>query len=598
MNDINECKTKEILEYLDLFGTKIGFYAEGKPNFYTALGGILSIVSILISVASFLFYNLDNLKRVSPITSSTPIPSQGYRKIKFNEEKIWIPIKISDYYFNFVNHEGLIYPDIRYYYAERNNLNEPFEKKYKKLNYKLCNETTMANKPDIYSIKASLNQLYCIDSDDIEIGGFWDSTFIGYIKIDMYLCKNGENYNESNLNCTTYDKIKKKIGKENSLMFEIYYPTIQFQPLNYSNPIIILYRHHFYQISKYSNKIARLFLQEYVLDDDQGWFSNNVVNSSYWGLSSLNGDDYKTPETKDLINEGSTSRFYSLNIYLEPGIILYKRSYKKILTIIVEGLPIMYIIFVIFENIAKLFKSTEENKIMIELLFENLKEKPNNFDKHLYTIKKNNNEEIDYSKSNLPVIQVIKDASNENIINNLAKDIPSKNKNCINDKEEKQVINNLNSPNSKKKQNEGIVPKLFIRERNLMNSPNRNIVIFHRNNLPISSRYVAKKLFPNRFYFFSSFIKNSTIKKNNCFFSNKFAKVYSFMTQIIDISAYLVLKREFNILKTKFLDDKRRSFLEKNNKINVGDHNFIKDINLCLSSKNFDIFSKRSNFKK
>ena len=52
MNTVEENKAKEILECFDLFGTKMGFYAEGKPKFYTALGGILSIISILISIVS------------------------------------------------------------------------------------------------------------------------------------------------------------------------------------------------------------------------------------------------------------------------------------------------------------------------------------------------------------------------------------------------------------------------------------------------------------------------------------------------------------------------------------------------------------------
>ena len=132
-----------------------------------------------------------------------------------------------------------------------------------------------------------------------------------------------------------------------------------------------------------------------------------------------------------------------------------------------------------------------------------------------------------------------------------------------------------------------------------MNSVNLNYTKFNRDSLPlpVKTSYTTKKLFPNRFYFFSSFIKNSTIKKDNCFFSKKFAKVYSFLTQIIDISAYLILKREFNILKTEFLDDIKRNYIEKNNKINVGAHSFIKNINQCLNSRNLDIFSK-GNFKK
>ena len=600
MSNINVNKTKEILECFDLFGTKIGFYTEGKPKFYTAFGGLLSIISILISIVSFFLFSLEDLKRVSPITTSSSIPSEGYRRIKFNEEKIWIPIRISDYYHNFIKYGELIYLHVQYYYAERKNISEAFNIKIKNLSYKLCNETSMVNKPDIYSINVPLDQLYCIDTDDLEIGGFWDSTFLSYFKFDLYFCKNRENYNESNPNCTTYDDIRDNIGYNNSLEFEIYYPTVQFQPLNYNNPIIILYRYHFYHISRYSNKITRLFLQEYVLADDNGWFGSNFVNNSYFGLSSINWDDYATPETKDLINQGSTSRFYSLNIYLEPGIILYKRKYKKVLSIFADGLPIMYLVFLIFENIAKMFKSTEENKIMIELLFENLKEKPNKFLKHLNMIKENNNEEISYSKNNKTIMQLKKNGSKKNSINKISLDIPIKNINDISNKKEKQIPYTVNAVNHKIKQNdegEGS-SNIFVRRRNLFNSLNGNNTKINKNKVPVKSRYVVKKLFPNRFYFFSSFIKNSNIKKSSCFFDNKFTKVYTFLAQMIDISTYLLLKREFDILKVEFLDDKKRNYLEKNKKINVGAHTFIRDINQSLNSKNFDIFSKQNNFKK
>ena len=159
MSTVEENRIKEIFEFLDLFGTKMGFYAERKPKFYTVLGGILSILSILISVVFFFLFSLDDLQRNSPIVTFSSISSAGYRKIKFKEEKIWIPIRIVDFYFNYVNHEQLVYPIIKHGFAKRSNLNEAFNIKFKKLNYKLCNETSMANKTDIYSINVSLHNL-------------------------------------------------------------------------------------------------------------------------------------------------------------------------------------------------------------------------------------------------------------------------------------------------------------------------------------------------------------------------------------------------------------------------------------------------------
>ena len=89
---------------------------------------------------------------------------------------------------------------------------------------------------------------------------------------------------------------------------------------------------------------------------------------------------------KEVIQEDN-SRGYSFNIYLEPGIIHYKRYYKKIHTILSDFFPIAYIIFLLMKNVTKIFKNAEINQKMVELLFENLKEKPNIFEKNMQKLR-------------------------------------------------------------------------------------------------------------------------------------------------------------------------------------------------------------------
>ena len=91
---------------------------------------------------------------------------------------------------------------------------------------------------------------------------------------------------------------------------------------------------------------------------------------SYWGYESLSGDNYANGDEKDLMNEGSTSRLYSFNIYLKSDVIYYSRSYKKILLIFADGLPIVNVIFIIFKMITKILKISSGNKKLTELLFE------------------------------------------------------------------------------------------------------------------------------------------------------------------------------------------------------------------------------------
>ena len=81
----------EFLKYVDLFGTKLNFYIDKRREFYTYLGGIFSILSILLYIIVFFFISKDDFKRTTPVTSASAIPSLGYHRIKFGQEKIWIP---------------------------------------------------------------------------------------------------------------------------------------------------------------------------------------------------------------------------------------------------------------------------------------------------------------------------------------------------------------------------------------------------------------------------------------------------------------------------------------------------------------------------
>ena len=390
----------EAIKYCDFFGIKYNFFTEGKPKLYTLLGGILSIISIIICLLVFFSITSEDIRRNNPTITTSTIHSEGYKKIKFGKEKIWLPWRIVDYHNTYVNHTGLIYPIIFYYYGQRKNITEPFDLHHQLLKYKLCNETSMAEKPEFYQMDVPLNQLYCVDMDDIEMGGSWISNFLNYIEMDLYLCENGIDYDGNSSLCTTRDSIINKTGLNNSLKAEFFYPVVQFQPNNIKTPVIVLYRQYFYHISIFSTKIHRLFLQEHILMDDLGWMTSSITNSTYWGFSRLSGDSYALTDTRDLYNEGSTSRIYSINLYLEPGIILYSRKYKKILLIIAEGLPIMLAVFSIFEKIANIFKFAEENKKLVELLFENLKEKKDKFKQSKQKVKISENK-IKESHANL-----------------------------------------------------------------------------------------------------------------------------------------------------------------------------------------------------
>ena len=65
---------KQIITYLDIFGTKNSFYTNQKPKLYTLMGGILTLFSFFICIIVFFNLSLNDLKRKSPITSTSYFP--------------------------------------------------------------------------------------------------------------------------------------------------------------------------------------------------------------------------------------------------------------------------------------------------------------------------------------------------------------------------------------------------------------------------------------------------------------------------------------------------------------------------------------------
>ena len=627
------------LRYLDFFGARFNFYIEKNRKLYTPFGGILSILSMLFSAIIFIYiYKDDFLHKLPDSTTSTE--KEDYRPIKSKEEKIWIPWRIRDFGGKTINHTNLLYPLIYYYKGIRNNELKSMITTSELINYKLCNETSMVNHSDLYIIDIELDQLYCIDMEDLIIGGSWDSDFLFLITLDIYACKNGIDYDENNTDCTSYDKIVNFTGANNCLEFEMYYPIVNYQPTNETNPIFIKYENYFYHLSRFSNKIDRLYLQQHILRDDRGWVLKNEEIYSRWGCLSLKGDSYTTGNKRDLMNEGSTSRFYSFNIYLRPDVIYYKRSYKKFHLIVADGLPIINIIFIIFGTIAKIFKISSVNLKLTELLFENLKEKKSfmkihknkqNNDKHPNIIKNNSqigNKNIiinrninvnDFSSVQLTYHDsgkkvIFQDCSNS-ICNDKVNKQPSNNRNMIN-----QMIKNTHNDHNGKEINKSVNSNIIIEDDKSISNSNMNYIkdfihydtpYKHNNfkndcnsqnngntnnmislNIKTKTQYLKKKLFPYKYYLCSIFIKNTDISNKNLCFTKKFIVVYNFICQLFDISSYLILQREFQTMKNTIIKEKERHIIENEQKINVNETSFNMNMKECLDGKKLSIFGK------
>ena len=385
----------DIIKYFDFFGTKFHFYTNNQPYYQNIFGGVMYSIYIILCIIIFIVFSLDDLKRLNPTTTTSDFTEQKPRKIDLNKEKIWIPFRIVNYENHFIRHEGILY--IVPYFIEGHYYNDQMNLKYHTLNYTLCNETTMANRPENYKINIPLDQLYCIEQDDVLFGGFWNSEFMYYIEINLYLCDGNIVFNSSDPRCkNTYDLLK---NQNSSIIFDFYYPVVQFQPTNLETPIAIIYKNFYYRLSTYSHKLQKIFIREYILSDDKNLITTEYKNTSIWGTSLLYSDDYYLIDGFDHIANSDSKVAYALNIYMDNGYIYYTRTYKKIFLIISNVFPIFRVLLYFLKKITQHIKMSIIKRKLAGVFFEQKEIQPErNIKNHFDINRKNNIKDLVLSK--------------------------------------------------------------------------------------------------------------------------------------------------------------------------------------------------------
>ena len=528
---------KRCLKICDLYGTYFHWYISYKPKLYTLYGGIFTILSILLWILIIIFFGFNNFKRTHPIiTTSTVVPKA--RNIKFGKEKIYLPWRIIDYNNKNINYKGVIYPKIYYYNRKINNTTGEIDTNYTLINYILCNETSMRYLGKEYLLNINLDNLYCIDMEDLFIGGDLINDFLNYIRLDLYLCENGSDYKLSD-KCTSFDDLDKLYGKNNSIFFELLYPEVQFQQIDEKMPVIILYKHYYYMINKYLNKVDRIYLREYILEDEQGWIFNIAKNISYWGTYSLDGDNFIRSEKGEYIYKENSSILYSLQIYIDLSVTYYTRKYKKLYEIFSDIFPLIKIVSFICSFLTESINEIIYSKKLHELIldFNQIPDKKPKFN-HFNILKEK-------GMKNYTHILKISDKSS-----------------ILQEKENsKKISKNQNYSRNNSSIHNGNDSNLGLKIKS-----NKIVSVFSINDKNSSNKKIERIKYPLQYYLYEFiYTKLRNSNKFISFIPEEFNKTFISYAKLVDIASYIKLYKNFEnvqkivmnqIIKPESLDKK------------------------------------------
>ena len=615
-------------KYCDFFDIKFHFYVGGHPSNSNIFGGIMSILFCISAILLMLILSIEDLKKLNPITSKSEVPGADIKVVNLHDSKVWVPWRMVTYEEKFIDHRGILHPVVSFVEGKWNS-SFGMDLTYHTLNYKLCNETSMANKTKEYKIDIPLNECFCIDNDDIPWGGSWHSDILYYFEVNLYTCEGGIDFNPSDPRCTHMSELLKH--RNTSWLFEFYYPVVQFEPTNHENPISVIYRSYFYRLSTYANKVVRIYIQEKIMEDDQSIIKSAPVTNTYWGMTNEYGDTYFTPEEKDMLVKSVSSRLYSLVVYMDQGYVRYTRKYKNVFIIFSEILPLVNVLLIAFKIFTRYIKLTVAKKNLTEIIFENLHEvnveKPmprksrNGIEKKIFedmkpktkikssknflNLKKNNAEQncssmvslniesIKNANMNSNITPNEKENENEKSKNNYLKLFPDNNDN--NGNEAKPISSDLNVI---RYLNKNQLKKRTVNEQSIDNNlmQELNISIIKRpKRIEPKKNYIRKQLFPVSYYYMN-IIFDRLIKPKSFFcLDKKYFIMYNFMVKFLDVASHITMLKYFIIFKDFFISNvvsnsKKKHLFDLDKKINISDEKKMELIE-NINEKDEDIFS-------
>jgi len=318
-------KLNSLLTLIDIYGTKFHLLTNQKLKFKTWIGGIITIILSLIGLIFIYIFGEDFFFRKNPSFTQSTI-GEGYEKIDLSKEKVLIAFRIEDMNGNYLNTSKYLYPKIVYYSAipgedgkSRSNHKEEY------ISYRLCEENDFEGSENFVLLYGTL---FCIEWKNKTFGGYWDNEFLYYFSLRIFYCNNSEYYtNDNNTKCSSVDELNQLFS--NKILFSVYYSVVEFRIDDLKNPLSRKHTNYFTFLSHNFRKNDKLFLNEKIVNDDQGWLINNYKNISIWGGNEIKSD-YEYYDNEKITTEGFSSMIYSFNIYMTSTKNYYTRKYMKV----------------------------------------------------------------------------------------------------------------------------------------------------------------------------------------------------------------------------------------------------------------------------
>jgi hypothetical protein len=545
---------RKILETIDATEVKPNFFISGRDTYPTLVGGVLSLVNILLLILIIFAFGRNFFERTNPTMIQNQIyPSQYPNYTLGVTNNLSFAIRLEDLDTKVINRTDLVYIDFIYYHYEI--INGEWELVNEKLlDYDYCKPKNF-KKPELYE-RLGLHSSFCPDLNGLEVGGFWDESYIKFIRAFVRPCREGK-VNNRGKKCGLDSEFKEIL--KNRLFISSFYQEYFVNSENYEKPMDIVYSNHFFMADPLILKRGAYFFRKGEITSDYGWILKDESSYSEMTLDKIVTDTLSIsqlpPDKQNILGE--------VYIYFARKQEKFIRVYEKIQNLAADVGGIIKI----FYTVNALFSFFISRQMMTFDLLNFIKS-------YVQDPDLNNNYFSNYCTKD----------KNSTVFN--------KEENPSNNDVNKRVINNYtgNKRDNKISRNETTIKDELHSINNFI--PSRNITTINflsQNTSKSKSKFLISKNFNSKNY-----VKRAFCCKNK--YENEFKFLEDFYKKLLDIKNYFIINKELDSMKTILLSEFEKLSIpyvkwqiDNDNKIN--DKNFFKILN--EKKINFDTLEER-----
>lgn len=330
----------KFLSRLDLSSTNISFFYKGKKSISSSFGGVLSMISMILLILLVLGFGRDFYLRINPYVFFSKLDTGEYQNATLSKSNFTLAFRLEDSNAIRVDPDGLsFYFRVIYENYFRNHTTGQLELTNQQvLPYRDCTID------DVFFEdfgKKDFAYFFCIDFDEIELGGFWDTYFLSLLYINYYKCNQDNPY--TSRNCSSEEVTNTLLQGPTYISFLL--PDSYYNHSNYISPLTNKVRNEYYILDDKLQKDSYFKLSINQIESNYGWMLDDIQT-----VSSI---DYFSHTIDYSINsQDQQGEMYlgSANFYLMRELQINHRAYTKIQDLIanIGGVFKAVTVFVVF----------------------------------------------------------------------------------------------------------------------------------------------------------------------------------------------------------------------------------------------------------